>query len=312
MLILLLAACGGRDDNQPLPTIMSLSLDGTPPHTATAAPSMPGAADNSASSRETLPPTWTITATPTLTETLTVTPSLTITDTQTPTPTMTPSETPEPNAISLLAQLALNATVLPPTYYPAIPTLTPPGVVVVQPDTVIATPTTSGGSACRYLPPGGFGLVVSNDPILAGQIGCPFGDPPITASLSSAYQPFERGAMLWINDIIAHIYVLNSDGTFQRFDDTYTAGVDPESGGLAPPPGLVEPVRGFGKVWRDNPHVQTNLGWATALESGSTTTSQEFTQGRMLYIAGRGDIWVLIYSSGVHTAGTWRAVPGQF
>lgn len=305
--VLLLAGCGGGDDDSPLPTVFSLPLDATSAPTATAE----SVAAASTSDRETLPPTWTITATPTTTETLTVTPSLTITDTPTPSPTVTPSETVEPDSMNLLAQLAMNATVLPlelrPTLVPTVPT----GVVVIPANPIAATPTLSGASACRYLPPGGFGQLMLSDPILAGQIGCPLGDPPIVASLSSAYQLFERGAMIWINDIVPHIYVLNNEGTFLRLDDTYVAGVDPESGGQTPPTGLIEPVRGFGKIWRENPQVQQALGWATAQETGGTTTSQEFTQGRMMFVPGRSDILVLFYSGG-NASGTWRGVPGQF
>ena len=33
-----------------------------------------------------------------------------------------------------------------------------------------------------------------------------------------------------------------------------------------PPPGLEQPIRGFGLVWRSNPRVQDRLGWATSPE----------------------------------------------
>lgn len=305
LLLLVLAACGGKDEERPLPTLLSLPVNATAG--ATDAPPQTLTPDE----RATLPATWTITISPTLTETLTVTPSLTITDTPTPPATATASETVEPNSMSLLAQLALNATVLPQELRPTIAPTVPTGAVVIPPNPGVVTPTLTGGSTCQYLPPGGFGQLMLSDPILAGQIGCPLGDPPIVASLSNAYQPFERGVMIWINDIIPHIYVLNNDGTFLRFDDTYTAGVDPESGGQTPPTGLIEPVRGFGKVWRDNPQAQSGLGWATAAETGGTTTSQEFTSGRMLAVPGRNDILVLFYAGG-NASGTWRSVPGQF
>ena len=93
---------------------------------------------------------------------------------------------------------------------------------------------------------------------------------------------------------------------------TSNPSVDPESGGLAPPAGLLEPIRGFGKVWRENQAVQDALGWATGIEQGNVATAQDFSNGRMLYIPVRGEILILIYSGGVSSAGTWRAVPGQF
>ena len=118
--------------------------------------------------------------------------------------------------------------------------------------------------------------------------------------------------MLWLDDIVGHIYVLRADGTFVRFDDTFDSSVDPESGGLAPPSGLIEPIRGFGKIWRDNHFVRDSLGWAKAIESGSVATVQEFATGRMMFIPTQGEILILIHNDGGPTAGTWRAVPGQF
>ena len=37
---------------------------------------------------------------------------------------------------------------------------------------------------------------------------------------------------------------------------------------IAPPEGRYQPIRGFGKVWRENPQVREQLGWAIAPEQG--------------------------------------------
>ncbi|MGQ9889959.1 MAG: hypothetical protein ACUVSX_15955 [Aggregatilineales bacterium] len=284
-----LAACGAPPAPVgALPTLAqlpTLTPSDTPAPTDTAAP--------------TLTATPSPTPTGTFTPTSSFTPSATITDTPTHTPTATVTPTPRVGALGLLALLAAQATVLPLTYLPSI-TLTPaapPGV-----------PTQPPAAACPYLPPGGFGPIYAADPSLAAQLGCPLGAPPAAISSASAYQPFERGAMVWLS---GPIYALFSGGRFQRYDDTFAPGVDPDSGGEVAPPGLVEPVRGFGKVWRSAPGVRAGLGWGLTSESGAQATLQRFERGWLVYLPQRGDILALLEDPGGQ-AGTWRALPGAF
>jgi hypothetical protein len=114
--------------------------------------------------------------------------------------------------------------------------------------------------------------------------------------------------MLWVS---GPIYVLFGDGRYQRFDDTFTPGVDQESDSLVPPPGLLEPVRGFGKVWRSSPGVRDSLGWGVAQESGGQATIQRFDRGWMIDDTQRNDILILVEDAG-GLSGTWRAVGGNF
>jgi serine/threonine-protein kinase len=241
------------------------------------------------------------------TATITVTPSVTITDTPTKSPTPTATETLVPNAISALAELIPYATVFPVTFVLPTPFAATPVLQATSP--FAATPPPS--SRCQYLPPGGFGLIFLNEPSVVDQLGCPVGAPPITASISGASQPFERGAMAWLMENGGVIYVLKSDGTFLRVNDTFNSTIDPESGGETPPAGLIEPVRGFGKVWRTVAGVRDALGWARAGETGGTAVMQDFVTGRMLYLPSRGDIIILTYQ-GSPAAGIWRTVPGTF
>jgi serine/threonine-protein kinase len=260
--------------------------------------------------RPTLPGTFTAepqTATVTETETITVTPSNTITDTPTKSPTPTATETLVPNAINSLAELARNGTVFPVTF--VLPTPFAPTPVLQATSPFAATPPPS--SRCQYLPPGGFGQIFLNEPSIVDQLGCPVGAPPVTASISSASQPFERGSMLWLNESGGVIYALKSDGTFLRVNDTYNSTIDPESGGETPPAGLLEPIRGFGKVWRTVAGVRDALGWARTGETGGTAVMQDFVTGRMLYLPSRGDIIILTYQ-GSPASGVWRAVQGTF
>jgi len=64
------------------------------------------------------------------------------------------------------------------------------------------------------------------------------------------------------------ILVLYQDGSYQAYRDSWSKG-DPETDpAISPPAGMVRPVRGFGKVWREEPGVGDGLGWATASEQG--------------------------------------------
>jgi len=240
----------------------------------------------------TLTSTETLTPTVTPTETPTVTPSITITDTPSPTLTNTPTETPQPQALNSLALLAAQATILPPTYYPTVPVSG-------------SVPTLPVVTSCPVPPPGGFNAIFISDPTLMSQLGCPQGS---ATTVNSASQQFERGMMIWIS---GPIYALYSDGRFQRYDDTFVAGVDPESSFLSPPPGLLEPVRGFGKIWRNYPDVRTIIGWASAPEVGGQTVMQRFDRGWMLDLTERGDVLILIEDpTGI--TGTWRSAAGGF
>lgn len=114
--------------------------------------------------------------------------------------------------------------------------------------------------------------------------------------------------MIWAS---GPIFVLYSDGRYQKFDDTFVAGVDPESSFLSPPPGLLEPVRGFGKIWRNYPDIRTNIGWGNAPEVGGQTIMLRFDRGWMLDLTERGDVLILIEDpTGI--IGTWRSVAGSF
>ena len=67
------------------------------------------------------------------------------------------------------------------------------------------------------------------------------------------------------------------------YEDSWKDG-DPVSGGETPPSGLYEPLRGFGKVWREQPSVRNTIGWAKAPERGANGgVIQSFTNGTLLY-----------------------------
>lgn len=289
---ILLTACVGVT---PTPVVEVPTLAQLPTLTATFTPSDTPTLTETPSAEPTL------TETPTPSPTLSVTPSITITDTYTPTPTSTATETPEPQALSLLVQLAMEATVLPPTYTINLP---PPAVSI---PTVVTLP--PANVTCAYPPPGGFSAIYTSDAALSGQLGCPLGAPPAALSIISASQLFERGAMFYLAESPAHIYVLFGDGRYRRYDDTFVAGVDLERGGESPPANLIEPIRGFGKIWRANQDVRASIGWAITAEAGNEARVQDFDRGRMVYLPQRNETIVLVADPD-GLGGAWRAFTG--
>lgn len=125
--------------------------------------------------------------------------------------------------------------------------------------------------------------------------------------LWNAIQPFERGLMIWLDQLQEdYIYLLvygadEKHGTWQRYADTYREG-EPESAGLTPPEGLLEPIRGFGRLWREElGGPDAAIGWALAQEQGYVGAMQPFEHGLMLWNPLSGTTFVLQDDS------TWTA-----
>ena len=316
------------DSPSPVPssTLTPLPSDTeTPLPTATLAPSA----------------TDTDTATATSTETYTFTPSLTITNTITPTPSPTFTPSPELDGLGVLALLSQRATVLPPelqynpqtltavafaaqtlvaagtTFAPTAPPVDNTGGSVIGGDQQLATlppPMVGGGTGntttttCLSPLPGGLSGAFAADPSLTQAIGCPQGQ---TISTTAAVQSFEHGTMIYVQGSPGSIYVLTADGRFRRFDDTWVSGVDPETGGETPPLGLIEPKRGFGKVWRNNLDVRGSLGWGVTEEAGAQSSLLLFDRGRAVYLPTLGSTYLLIDDPG-GASGSWRIVSASF
>jgi hypothetical protein len=124
---------------------------------------------------------------------------------------------------------------------------------------------------------------------------CPAG-PAIVSE--GAEEHFERGTMVWVR-AEDRIYVLFYDGQQPRwsaYSDEWDEGESTADPGLEPPPGLRQPVRGFGLVWREEPSVRERLGWAVDEERGYETAVQRSSHARypVLYIrALDGGVWRL-------------------
>jgi hypothetical protein len=163
-------------------------------------------------------------------------------------------------------------------------------------------PSQAGGVVkCPTAPQGGFAAIFAQDVALQKALGCPQGP---AVAISSAVQAFDNGRMLWASQLgdvpTKVIYVLYNNGTYQRYVDTWVENVDPASTGEVAPPGRNTPVRGFGKVWHNNPAVKNTLGWATNTEAGTPGQIQRFERGEMLFVTALGQTFIF-------TGGMWRA-----
>jgi hypothetical protein len=156
------------------------------------------------------------------------------------------------------------------------------------------------------------GVLVSRT--LAVDIICPyktFDAPtcPLTSdAVSAAYQPFERGHMLWRADT-RQILALYDAGNYEIYADTWDEG-EPIPNVGTPPPGAEAPLRGFGKLWANNPEVRDRLGWPLAAETGytalietarssigrypATDTYFRLPDDRVARLSGRSEDWTIL------------------
>lgn len=323
-----MAACQSTDNGE-LPTLARFPTE------------TPTSADVALVPRDTLPPTFTPTFTrtptgtvqatqaPTTTGEPSFTPSPTITVTNSPTPTDLPTIRADDRPILGLLEYAQAVASLPADFN--VPIVTQP----FNPDTAgTPVPTIIGGNTitlppppeaftatalaasnntnfptatatieqlnCPNTPSGNFGTVYAANPALASQIGCALAPAP--SNVAAAWQNFETGIMVWLS---GEIYVFNgTTRTFTQFPDTFIAGTDPETSSETAPAGLVMPVRGFLKIWANNPAIRDSLGYGTNTEQGTTARVLQFGRGRMVELPGRQGILVLV--GGV--AGTWQNV----
>jgi hypothetical protein len=135
----------------------------------------------------------------------------------------------------------------------------------------------------------------------------------------AAEEPFEHGWMLWLEKVQSRevvisrvILVFYENGSLEEYDDTFVEGEPESDPSFVPPPGLYQPIRGFGKLWRTHPEVRDRLGWATAPEQGFYTqwqTQRPVTLGTGLFYARRISGKIVEAGAWDVTGGTWREVP---
>lgn len=211
-----------------------------------------------------------------------------------------------------------------------IPEPLPTVVVLPQPTMPLGTP---GPSPTPFIPPSPTPRAEST--ALATPVDCsgnpppPFSDPwqsnnTIKATLgchisapeqhSGVVQEFENGWMFWRESDRSIYAVANTQaspsglpaGRWWRVTDTYADGEPDSDPSLQPPAGLSQPIRGFGKAWRDNAFIRDALGWARGVEYPVTAQWLEFEGGWMLTGPDGVSMYALVkegsapYNSGIH------------
>lgn len=187
-------------------------------------------------------------------------------------PTAEDGET-EPETIPTLAPYMVNPGV-------SAPSLSGPG---------IATP---GSGNCGFPVAATFANAYST---VQQRLGCPISGGA-TASLVT--QPFEHGHMFWRDT--RQIYVIANSGQFWQVADGWQEGMPADDPAFAPPGGLLQPVRGFGLVWRSNQPVRDALGWAMLPEAQYGGFWQDFERGAM-FVGNNNLIYAVFPAEGQHS-----------
>jgi len=206
-------------------------------------------------------------------------------------PTQGASVTPVVQATANLTPTAVSATAAPIAPTPTVTTtklITAALVPLASPTAAGPTPTPPPPLAGEppagfYRPDGSFASQWEKDPRLQQNLG--WAKDAVAGNISAAIQTFDRGTMIWRSDT-QQIYVIYADRTWAIFTDAFKEGDAENDPNLRVPQGKLQPMRGFGKIWRANPTVQAKLGWATAKEQGINSPVHNFEHGFMIRAGG--------------------------
>ena len=148
-------------------------------------------------------------------------------------------------------------------------------VAVVQ--APLLPPTATPQSVCQRAPAGEFASIWA--PGVKERIGCPVAPSSVT---DAAYEPFERGAMIWRKDVRQHYTIFDSGG-WQSFPDVWVEGLpDYSCPNSAPSQSPPTPLRGFGQIWCREAGVRQRIGNALAPEWAEQMVTQGFERGLMI------------------------------
>lgn len=155
--------------------------------------------------------------------------------------------------------------------------------------------------------------------------------------VSVVEQVFEGGRMIWFRDtrkvaVLVGDTVDPTEGQWLCFDDTFVESEPEFLPTFQPPadvtttsqrdnPRIQQPIRGFGKIWRENPELREQLGWALTSEIEHSPV-REYIAGGIVqndeYIPGPGELrlgtffenaTILLFESELGQdcpSGTWR------
>lgn len=142
----------------------------------------------------------------------------------------------------------------------------------------------------------------------APEEACPDGDPVTT---NATFQSFERGQMIWLH-LTNQVFILFTDvgqGSPGRLAWTvvgnpFADGMPEDDPALVPPPGLLQPRRELGMVWRDTPGVRDRIGWAIGEPQQYSATFQnaDIDGSSLLFLTDPIGSVLALYANGI----TWQ------
>ncbi|MEM7029158.1 MAG: protein kinase [Chloroflexota bacterium] len=213
-----------------------------------------------------------------------------------PSATQTPETTDEGSDVDAGTETAIPATET--ATNTATPTLTP-----TPTDTPTPTATPVLLANCSIKPDGRF---LSFWDTQKDALGCPT-DRHVTIP-TMAEELFEGGHMFWRSDSdqVYLVYDRRRSNGVELFEGDWALvrsdlkwdGSDPDGVGLNPPPGLVEPKRGFGWLWRNYLDAEEGrFGWALDREYGfdNLGQSQAFERG-IIFKGSSPKLYILLFS----------------
>ena len=136
---------------------------------------------------------------------------------------------------------------------------------------------------CKVLVRGGFENLWRVNGDLRGRLGCPVESESIG---KAAEQQFQRGRMYWFTPD-DQMYVLNgTSGKWTKYAKAQFQGSIIDMG--TPPAGLFPPGEPFESMWRSQPQLKAQLGWATRpmfemWDNAALGAYQPFSGGLMLF-----------------------------
>jgi hypothetical protein len=240
-------------------------------------------ATNQALAAELTPTPLPVSSTPSPTPTV---PGGTSGPTPRPTPTATPSPTPTQTP-------DLGATASAATAQAATVQAAQEALAQVQRTAVTVAPTSTATPrivVCANKAEGEFQAIWQK---YKGRLLCPELPTP-TKDGQFATQQYENGFMFW-SQLPKNLILTLSESKLPVWTEHRSWSYDANGAWCASPPpeGLVQPIRGFGGVWCDNPEVRAALGWGVEGEWAIQGAVQEFAGGFILRTGDPTKVYVL-------------------
>jgi hypothetical protein len=127
--------------------------------------------------------------------------------------------------------------------------------------------------------------------------------------------------MYWLQPTNQIWVMVNSGddvGVWRVYQDTFVEGEAEFDPDITAPQGLLQPERGFGKLWRNNQEIRDALGWALEPELGHVTNYEYQPEGAMVngtFEMGPGYHLLTSFYGDVfrfnEVNATWQAIPSD-